>query len=207
MGRNPARTRSEVISVALELVERDGLEALTLRGLGAALGVGHTSVYTHFKDKHELIEALVALAAADVLSSNVPIGAGPRTRLRDLASRARQSFTQHPRLAPALLQASGEVDSAVELSRAILAELKRAGLGGRRLIVAYRTLETYVIAMSIFDFGGAPHHLAIRVARQQSIDPATFESVTTEAAVEALNEEAYVAGFELLLDGFDIHDN
>lgn len=207
MGRNPARTRSEIIRVALELVERDGLEALTLRDLGAALGVGHTSVYTHFKDKHELIEALVAFAAADVVSLNIPIEAGPRTKLNNLAAQARLSFTMHPRLAPALLQASGEADSSLELSRAILAELTRAGLGGRRLIVAFRTLETYVVAMSIFDFGGAPHHLAIRVARQQSIDPTTFESVATEASVEALNEEAYIAGFDLLLDGFDIHDN
>lgn len=206
VGRHPARTRSEVISVALELVERHGLEALTLRDLGTALGVGHTSVYTHFKDKQELIDALVAYASVDVTASNVPEGAGPRTQLCDLAMRARQAFTKHLRLAPALLQASGEVTATHQLSRAILGELTRAGLEGRRLIVAYRTLENYIIGTSIFDFGGAPDHLATRVARQQSIDPATFASVATEASADALNHEAYMTGFDLLLDGFDIHD-
>lgn len=205
MGRHPARTRNEVISVALELVERDGLEALTLRDLGAALGVGHTSVYTHFKDKHELVEALVAGNAADLLVSDVPMEAGPRTRLRDLAARVRQAFSKHPRLAPALLQTTGAGASTLELSGAILNELKRAGLEGRRLIVAHRTLESYVLGLPIFDFGGAPEHLSTRVTRLQAIDPITFESVATEASVETLNEEAYVAGFDLLLDGFGIH--
>lgn len=206
MGRHPARTRSEVITVALELVERDGLEALTLRDLGAALGVGHTSVYTHFKDKQELIDALVAHASVDVAASNVPADAGPRTQLRDLAVRARRAFTEHLRLAPALLQASGEVTATYHLSRAILGELTRAGLEGRRLIVAFRALESYIIGMSLFDFGGAPDHLATRVGRHQSIDPTAFASVVTEASTDALNHEAYTTGFDLLLDGFDIHD-
>lgn len=206
MGRHPARTRDDVIKVALELVERDGLEALTLRDLGHALGVGHTAVYTHFRDKHELIDALVAYAATDVVASNVPEGAGPRTQLLDLAVRARMAFAKHPRLAPVLLQASGEVSATHELSRAILGELTRAGLESRHLIVAFRTLENYIIGMSIFDFGGAPDHLATRVARQQAIDLVIFESVANEASVDALNEETYMTGFEILLDGFGVHD-
>lgn len=206
MGRRPARTRDEVINVALELVERDGLEALTLRDLGAALSVGHTSVYTHFKDKQGLIDALVAHAATDVVAPAVPEGAGPRSQLCDLAVRARLVFARYPRLAPALLQASGEVHATHALSRAILAELARAGLDGRRLLVAYRTLENYLVGTSIFDFGGAPQHLITRVARQRVIDPARFEAVSTEDAASALNEEAFTTGFELLLDGFGIHD-
>jgi AcrR family transcriptional regulator len=207
MGRHPARSRREVIDVALELVERNGLEALTLRDLGAALGVGHTSVYTHFKDKQSLIDALVAHAATDVVARSVPEEAGPRSQLCDLAMRARDAFTRHPRLAPALLQASGDVHASHELSRAVLAQLTRAGLEGRRLLVAFRTLENYVSGTSIFDFGGAPQHLATRLTRQQAIESVTFASVTTEDDVATLNDEAYVAGFEILLDGFGIRDD
>lgn len=206
MGRHPSRTRQEVIDVALELVERLGLEALALRDLGAALGVGHTSVYTHFKDKQDLIDALVAYAADEVVTPSFPEGVGPRVRLRELAARSRSVFAKRPRLAPALLQASGRVHASHELSRAILTELTRAGLEGRRLLIAYRTLENYITGTSIFDFGGAPRHLSTRLARLQAIDPSSFESIGSEADVEALNEEAYKAGFDLLLDGFEIHD-
>lgn len=207
MGRHPSRTRDEVIGVALELVERLGLEALTLRDLGAALGVGHTSVYTHFKDKQDLIDALVAHTAGEVVVSHVREGAGPRAQLRDLALRARQSFIRHPRLAPALLQVVGQSPASHDLSRLILTELTRAGLEGRRLLIAYRSLENYITGMSIFDFGGAPQHLAIRMARQREIDPEAFASLATEADVESLNEEAYITGFEVLLDGFGVHDD
>lgn len=207
MGRHPSRTRDEVIDVALELVERLGLEALTLRDLGAALGVGHTSVYTHFKDKQDLIDALVAHAASEVVAPRVSEISGPRSTLCDLALRSRLIFAKHPRLAPALLHASGRVRASHELSRAILAELTRAGLKGRRLLVAYRTLENYITGISIFDFGGAPQHLAIRMARQRVIDPQTFDSIASEADVDALNEEAYMTGFEVLLDGFGVLDD
>jgi AcrR family transcriptional regulator len=206
MGRRPARTRDEIVTVALELVERDGLEALNLRDLGAALGVGHTSLYTHFKDKQELIDALVARAATDVVSPIAPHGTGPRTRLRDLATQARLVFARHPRLAPALLQASGRLQASLDLSRAILAELMRAGFDGRRLLLAYRTLENYIAGVSIFDFGGAPQHLSTRVMRQHAIDSSVFASITTERDVAELNEEAFMEGFDLLLNGFGIHD-
>ncbi|MFM8857970.1 MAG: TetR/AcrR family transcriptional regulator [Actinomycetota bacterium] len=207
MGRHPSRTRQEVIDVALELVERLGLEALTLRDLGAALGVGHTSVYTHFKDKQDLVDALVAHAASDVVTPRLSEGLGPRSRLCDLALRSRLVFAKHPRLAPALLHASGRVHASHELSRAILTELAQSGLSGRRLIIAYRILENYITGTSIFDFGGAPHHLSTRMARQQAVDPTSFESIATEDDVDALNEEAYMTGFEVLLDGFGVHDS
>lgn len=207
VGRHPSRTRTEVIEAAIELVERDGLEALSLRDLGAALGVGHTSVYTHFKDKHDLILALVAHVAGDAVPLDIPESTGPRTRLCFMAKGVRALFARYPRLAPALLQAAGSEHSTPDFSRAVIAEIARAGLGGRRLIVAFRTLESYLMGASVFDFGGAPEHLSSRAARQLAIDPALFASTSTESAVAELNDEAFMAGFELLLDGFGIQDD
>lgn len=206
MGRHPSRTHNEVIEAALELVARHGLEDWSLRDLGAALGVGHTSVYTHFKDKKDLILAMVAHAAEGVTSPDFPDDAGPRTRLCVMALGARALFASYPRLAPALLQAAGSEHATHDFSRALVAELARAGLEGQRIVLAFRILESYLMGASVFDFGGAPEHLSSRAARHRAIDPAVFESASTESAVAELNDEAFMKGFEFLLDGLGIHD-
>jgi AcrR family transcriptional regulator len=207
MGRRPAHTSEEIIEIALRLVEQDGLEALTIRDIGTALGVGHMTVYTHFADKQALIDALVAHAAADVMTRTVPESAGPRSQLCDIARRVRAVFSQHPHLAPAILHASGRIGVTHELSRSLLAELRRAGLDGRKALVAHRVLENYIAGTSVFDFGGAPHHLSSRAERHRQVDPQFFESVATEEAVGQLNEEAYMIGFEVLLDGFGVRED
>jgi AcrR family transcriptional regulator len=207
MGRRPAHTSDEVLEVALQLIEKDGLEALTIREIGTALGVGHMTVYTHFADKQALIDAIVAHVAADVMTRTVPETAGPRSQLCDIACRVRAVFSQHPHLAPAILQASGRIGVTHELSRSLLAELKRAGLESRKALVAHRVLENYIAGTSVFDFGGAPHHLSSRAERQRQVDPQFFESVASEEAVGQLNEEAYMTGFEVLLDGFGVRDD
>jgi AcrR family transcriptional regulator len=206
MGRRPAHTSDEVLLVALQLIEKDGLEALTIRDIGAALGVGHMSVYTHFADKQALIDAIVAHVAAEVMTRTVPESSGPRTQLCDLARRVRAIFVQHPHLAPAILQASGRIGVTHEVSRMLLSELTRAGLEGRTALVAHRVLENYIAGTSVFDFGGAPHHLESRAERQRQVDPQFFASVESEESVGTLNEEAYMIGFEVLLDGFGVQD-
>lgn len=52
-------TRSDVISAAITLIERDGLEALTMRRLAAALDCAPMSLYTHVRNRGDLIDAIV----------------------------------------------------------------------------------------------------------------------------------------------------
>ncbi len=47
-------------AVARRVLERDGLEALTLRAAAREAGVSHMAPYRHFKDKAELLAAVAA---------------------------------------------------------------------------------------------------------------------------------------------------
>ena len=47
-----------LIAMARRVLERDGLEALTLRAAARAAGVSHMAPYRHFKDKDELLAAV-----------------------------------------------------------------------------------------------------------------------------------------------------
>ena len=50
--------RAALIEGGLESIERNGIEALTLREIGKRLGVSRSAAYKHFKDKAALISAI-----------------------------------------------------------------------------------------------------------------------------------------------------
>src|SRR3982750_3587331 len=91
-------TRERIVDEALALVEREGADGLTMRNLGAALGVDPTAVYRHFRDKDELLQAM-----ADRLFGEMADGIRAhddwRDVLRDNAWKGRRVYLSHPGLA------------------------------------------------------------------------------------------------------------
>lgn len=80
--------RRALIDAALDIVERDGPAALTLRDLAPRLGVTHAAPYRHFRDKQSLLSALAEegfrhLRDALVAASEA---AGPDPQARLLAT-------------------------------------------------------------------------------------------------------------------------
>ncbi|MFD6055536.1 TetR/AcrR family transcriptional regulator [Agromyces sp. NPDC060279] len=55
----PALSRRELATAAIELIERDGLEALTMRRLASELGFAPMSLYTHVRSRDDLVDAIV----------------------------------------------------------------------------------------------------------------------------------------------------
>lgn len=49
-------TLDRIIAAAIELVDREGLDALSMRRLGTELGAGATTLYWHVKNKDELLD-------------------------------------------------------------------------------------------------------------------------------------------------------
>jgi AcrR family transcriptional regulator len=64
--RNPAPTRAAIVSAAGALLEQGGLEAVTLRSVGAASGVSRSAPYRHFDDKSDLLRALALRTLTDL---------------------------------------------------------------------------------------------------------------------------------------------
>lgn len=68
LGLRPPReplSRERIITAALELIEEEGLEGLSMRHLGRRLGVEAMALYHYFPNKAALLEAM-ATAAEDV---------------------------------------------------------------------------------------------------------------------------------------------
>lgn len=74
--KRPPLSLDLIADAALELVDREGLGALSMRRIGAALGVEAMALYHHFPNKEALIEAMLRRG------SSVPIPNLPEIGVR-----------------------------------------------------------------------------------------------------------------------------
>jgi TetR/AcrR family tetracycline transcriptional repressor len=64
-------TLDDVVEAAFRLVDKDGIEKLTMRKLADELGIQAASLYWHVKDKDELIDLLAEVLFADMDLSKI----------------------------------------------------------------------------------------------------------------------------------------
>src|SRR4051812_2908571 len=58
MARTPL-TSEQIVRAALEMIDRDGVDGLSMRKLGAALGVEGMALYRHVGNKQQLLDAVI----------------------------------------------------------------------------------------------------------------------------------------------------
>jgi AcrR family transcriptional regulator len=82
-------TRAEILEAAWELAQEQGLAGFTLRDLAERVGMRAPSLYTHFKSKHAIYDAMFGQAWSDfeqVALAELPtIPNAPRAALRRAA--------------------------------------------------------------------------------------------------------------------------
>jgi AcrR family transcriptional regulator len=92
--RRTQLTRERVVAAAVELADRDGIESISMRKLAPVLGVEAMSLYTHVRNKDDLLDGMV-----DAVIAQIPVGADGadwRTALRRMSLAARAVVLRHP---------------------------------------------------------------------------------------------------------------
>lgn len=64
-----ALTRARVLASAVDLADRDGLGALTMRNLARELGIEAMSLYHHVANKEDLLDGVIDVVAAEIQES------------------------------------------------------------------------------------------------------------------------------------------
>ncbi|MFE3200487.1 TetR/AcrR family transcriptional regulator [Embleya sp. NPDC059237] len=91
-----------LIAVAIEIADREGRAALTMRRLAGELGVGAMSLYRHVPDKEELTRLMADVAfGAEPLPEPGP--EGWRAKLELCARVQRRAYRRHPWLTTTML--------------------------------------------------------------------------------------------------------
>src|SRR3954447_2104427 len=141
-GRPRTFDRDLAARTALALVDREGLAALTMRRLARELGTGTMSLYRHFRNKDELLDAVVDLASREGLEHLVLRGDW-QARLRTLARALYDGLTRHPGLVQVRLSRPMLSPGALRTTDIAMQVLLDAGFAPRRAAHAYRTLFLY----------------------------------------------------------------
>lgn len=187
--------KADYIAAAFAFVDANGIEVMTMRSLGAHMGVDPTAVYRHFLTKEDLVNALVDQFLQTIYSSLNTKLKDPRTRIIDRAMCTRREFEKHPDVGVALVFGNGQSWTGLTLSRDIADDLASLGVPAKSIPVAYQMLEGFVIGSCCQDFIRSPENFAIRRLRYRAIDRPAFDAISkNESSVRKVANTAFSDG-------------
>lgn len=205
-------TQDLILEAAIGLVEREGADALTLRRLGAELGVDHTAVLRHYSDKDDLLLALSNHLLATSLEGFSP-SANWRGTLADLARRVRRACLAHPQVATLAARRTSRREAEFRGADIVIGALLEAGLQGRQAASCYRSLvevalsysalEASVLALDPDAFEAeqqawSREYLALPAERYPNI------AAVAQHLADANAEDQFEVTLELLLDAIEL---
>ena len=198
-------SRASIAAAALELLDRTGLEAFSMRRLADELGVGTMTLYGYFRSKSELLDAVMDAAASEV-DANAP-DASWRDRAAALARTTRANLERHPSLVQIRLQQPIGRPSQFRITESAIGALIDAGLPRREAARAFRVLFTYTFGFVAFSptatAGEARRDIRAAHASLPPDEYPLLSSMADDAVAAAAGDEQFDYGLELILDGIE----
>ncbi|GAA4436334.1 TetR/AcrR family transcriptional regulator C-terminal domain-containing protein [Phytohabitans houttuyneae] len=210
----PALSRASIVRQAIAMLDAEGIEALSMRKLGARLNAGATSLYRHVATKDELIELAVDEVFGEIAIPDAG-GAGWRVAAAEAARSFRATALRHTWLPPMLGQAGlaylgPNLMSFTERLAALFVEAGFPEPSG-----AIDALLSYVIGMSTTEAawlttvarsGETEASFIARLmpaAQQAAVDYPHLAQAQVDATIDPaeVRESKFAYGLEIVLDG------
>ncbi|MFF4898811.1 TetR/AcrR family transcriptional regulator [Streptomyces sp. NPDC001068] len=199
--RKPLLSTDRIVRVARELVDAEGLAAVSTRRLAAELGVSGPSLYNHFRTKDEILEAVADSVSAQVDLSMFGGGAGRdwRTALHDWAVSYRTALRDHPNIVPVLARGPGRRPAGLRLADAVYGAMVDAGWPPAQATSIGALMRYFVMGSALGSFAGG------FVDDAGAYDPADYPHLGQAHLLadqqEKIDERAFETGLRALLDG------
>ena len=184
-----------ILDTAIRLIESDGVEAFTMRGLAEQLGVAVTSIYWHVGGRDKLFDRLVDRLLSQM--ANLPVeGDTPVDRIASLARSQRTALIHRQHL----LRIAHERDRTpllfLPIQQTLAALLADLGVTGTDAALILRAVQVHVISSAVMQFS------AVRGAKHDEEDPSLWAADwPDQSLVEALQSPTdYDAVFEYALN-------
>jgi AcrR family transcriptional regulator len=200
-------SRDRILQAALEFADESGIESLTMRRLGEALGFEAMSLYNHVSNKDDLLDGMLDLVLAE---SAPPVATGDwDAAVRTSALSVHDALTRHP-WSCRLLMAPGHIRPArLRYMDTLLGRLREAGFSAEATYHAYHVLDGYIFGFSLWE---TTHTYT---AEEEANLEAKFAQVITADAYPYLHEHgqqhfnegphqdgsAFELGLDLIVDG------
>lgn len=199
-GQRAGLTREAILEAAVRLVDRAGLAGLSMRRLGAEVGVEAMTLYHHFTNKESVLDGLVEHVFAR--SSRSLAGGGSwQTGLRAYAQSLRATLLEHPNLVPLVVSRPALTPQNLRLMEDALGELRDAGFALSLALDILYSLNEFVIGhVAVSPSAGAPgRHAPVR-QEERLVDVCSDEYPLIAEAARTPRPEGQNARFDFALD-------
>lgn len=200
-------SRGRILDVALALVDEQGIDALTMRKLGQALGFEAMSLYNHVENKDDLVDGILDLVLAE---GEPPAEAGEwDTAVRASAISVHQALRRHP-WAATLVMSPGHIRPVrLRYMDSLLGRLREAGFSADTTYHAYHVLDAHIFGFSMWQASHSytPAQEADIVGMFERMIPVDEYPYLHEHGLQHLTEgplhevSAFELGLDLILDG------
>ena len=207
--RRRALTRDRVVAEALTVISADGVDALSMRGLAARLGVVPGALYRHVRSKEQLCDLVVDGVLAEV-DTGADLDLIWAEQVKVLAHRLRTVLENHPGIAGLLKTRDPLGPHSLALAEAFLGLLQQAGLPAAQTALAFSLVYDYTVGFALSDRTTVNEQRIRDLATRRQLH-AFFRSLPTDRfpALAVLGEHAwadnrdqrFAAGLDTLLAG------
>jgi AcrR family transcriptional regulator len=202
-------SRDRILRAALELVDEGGIDCLTMRRLGRALGFEAMSLYKHVANKEDVVDGILDLVLGECEPPS-PVGDWDAA-IRTSAISVHEALRRHP-WSCTLLMAPGRIRSArLRYMNLLLGRLREAGFSAEATYTAYHVLDGHIFGFSLWETSHT------YTAEEVSNFEAKFAQTITADAYPYLHEHAqqhfsegphsqvsaFEFGLDLIVDGLE----
>lgn len=193
-------TREAIRTAALDVIDEDGISAVSMRSVSRRLGVDAKSLYHYVEGKDDLLDAVAESVLAQL---NMPALTGrAEVDLKALAHEFRRATLSHPEAATLVL--TRQLSSAAGLGpiETVLTVLRAAGASSKESVQLMRIMLATLIGTLLREvsagptFGTSDAHA--RAERQHDLEAAGLPQVA--AAAESLARFDREAEFSAAVD-------
>jgi AcrR family transcriptional regulator len=201
--RRKPLSRGRILDTALVLVDEEGIDALSMRKLGQALGYEAMSLYNHVANKDDLLDGILDLVLAE-MEPPAPDEGLPAIRAAALS--AHEALRRHPWAAGLLMTPTRVRPGRLEFMDALLGALRTAGFSAETTYHAYHVIDAHIIGFSLWqsthDFS-LPEEMTddLRATLERLIPRETYPHLY-EHGMQHLDDGPHqdVSAFEFALD-------
>jgi TetR/AcrR family transcriptional regulator, tetracycline repressor protein len=149
-------TRPRVVAAALEIVDRDGLDGLTMRALGHELGVDPMAAYHWFPNKPAILQGVGEAILTEIVLPAADPGVSWLEVARGMGREYRAALLRHPNALPVASTQPVMTPRGFELIERTAAALVAGGLKPGAALEAINTVAAFVIGSAVVEAGVTP---------------------------------------------------
>lgn len=136
--------------VSIDLIERDGVDALSMRRVAAELGAAPMSLYNHLPNKSALLDAVAELIMSEV-GAGLDLAADWRDQTRDLARSFRAVARRYPHSVLVVITRQPRSTVGLRPVELALGVVRRAGFDDRTSVRLVRTFVSFILGSMLHE--------------------------------------------------------